>query len=137
MALLNWSDEFSVGIEIIDKQHMILVRAINLLAMAVERNGSNELLSEIFKTLVDYTNTHFSYEEELFEFYGYPQTDKHKSEHKALLNKVLEFKGQWEAGHADIGPDVLRFLVDWLRHHILGSDKKYSGYLVEQMAAAQ
>lgn len=137
MALLNWSDEFSVGIEIIDKQHMILVRAINLLAMAVERNGSNELLSEIFKTLVDYTNTHFSYEEELFEFYGYPQTDKHKAEHKALLNKVLEFKGQWEAGHADIGPDVLRFLVDWLRHHILGSDKKYSGYLVEQMAAAQ
>ena len=137
MALLNWSDEFSVGIEIIDKQHMILVRAINLLAMAVERNGSNELLSEIFKTLVDYTNTHFAYEEELFEFYGYPQTDKHKAEHKALLQKVLDFKGQWEAGRADIGPDVLRFLVDWLRHHILGSDKKYSGYLVEQMAAAQ
>ncbi|HOV03151.1 MAG TPA: bacteriohemerythrin [Hyphomicrobiales bacterium] len=136
MALLNWSSEFSVGIEIIDKQHMILVRAINLLAMAVERNGSQELMSEIFHTLVDYTNTHFAYEEELFDYYGYPQTDKHKQEHKALLEKVLAFKRQWESGQADLGPEVLKFLVDWLRHHILGSDKKYTGFLVEAMQQA-
>ena len=32
VALIEWSDEFSVDIPRIDKQHMILIRAINLLA---------------------------------------------------------------------------------------------------------
>ena len=59
MALLEWSDELSVGIDLIDKQHMILVRAINLLAMAIEKNSERELLAAIFETLADYTHTHF------------------------------------------------------------------------------
>lgn len=133
MALLEWSDELSVGIEIIDKQHMILIRAINLLALAVQHNSSRDLMSEIFKTLVDYTDTHFAYEEELFDRFGYPETEDHKAKHRALLHRVLDLKKRWEAGESQIGAEVLKFLVDWLRNHILGTDKKYSGFLVEAL----
>ena len=134
MALLEWSDEFSVGVPVIDKQHMILIRAINLLAMAVQHNSSKELLGDIFTTLADYTDTHFTYEEELFERYGYPDSAEHKAKHKALLQKVLDMKSRWEAGEADIGSDVLKFLVDWLRNHILGADKGYSSCVVDGLA---
>ncbi len=133
MALLEWSDELSVGIEIIDKQHMILIRAINLLALAVQHNSSRDLMSEIFKTLVDYTDTHFAYEEELFDRFDYPETEDHKAKHRALLHKVLDLKKRWEAGESQIGAEVLKFLVDWLRNHILGSDKKYSGFLIDAL----
>ena len=64
MALIEWSNELSVNIPLIDKQHMILIRAINLLAMAVQHNSSRELMQEIFVTLRDYTDTHFAYAEE-------------------------------------------------------------------------
>lgn len=133
MALLEWSDELSVGIEIIDKQHMILIRAINLLALAVQHNSSRDLMSEIFKTLVDYTDTHFAYEEELFDRFAYPETEDHKAKHRALLHKVLDLKKRWEAGESQIGSEVLKFLVDWLRNHILGTDKRYSSFLIEAL----
>ena len=131
--MLEWSDELSVGIKLIDKQHMILIRAINLLAMAVQRNTSKDLIGQILETLVDYTDTHFAYEEELFDRFGYPETEDHKQKHRALLHKVMDLKTRWEAGESKIGPEVLKFLVDWLRNHILGAYKKYSGFLVEAL----
>lgn len=133
MALLEWSDEFSVGIVLIDKQHKILIRAINLLAMAVQHKSSRELMQEIFTTLRDYTDTHFAYEEELFDRFGYPDTAEHKAQHRALLQKVVDLEKKWQTGQAEIGPEVLKFLVDWLRMHILGSDKKYSPFLIKAL----
>jgi hemerythrin-like metal-binding protein len=133
MALLEWSDELSVGIDIIDKQHMILVRAINLLAMALEKNSERELLAAIFETLADYTVTHFSYEEELFEHFGYPETQQHRDAHQGLLNKVVELKTKFDAGEDNLGPDVLRFLVEWLTKHIMGTDKRYVPFLLGAM----
>lgn len=135
--MLEWSDELSVGIDIIDKQHMILVRAINLLALAVQYKSSKELLQEIFKTLVDYTDTHFSYEEELFGDSDYEDTEEHKAKHRALLHKVSQLKNRFEAGESDIGPEVLKFLVDWLRNHIMGTDKEYSGPVIDALERKQ
>jgi hemerythrin-like metal-binding protein len=133
MALLEWSDELSVGIDIIDKQHMILVRAINLLAMAIEKNSERELMGAIFETLADYTVTHFSYEEELFDHFGYPHNQEHRRQHKGLLDKVVELKSKFDAGEDNLGPEVLRFLVKWLTTHIMGDDKKYSPFLIAEM----
>ncbi len=136
MALFEWDDSFSVGIDMVDKQHMILVRAINLLDMAVKANSGDKLLSAIFETLADYTDVHFTYEEQLFETYGYPDAEAHKAQHTALLEKVLDLKREWEAGNAEIGQEVLDFLVDWLQSHILGSDQAYTAYIQRQMKVA-
>ncbi len=136
MALFEWDDSFSVGIEMIDKQHMILVRAINLMDMAVNANSSDRLLGAIFDTLADYTDVHFKYEEDLFEMYDYPDAAAHRQQHNDLLEKVLELKGDWEAGNAEIGQEVLDFLVDWLKNHILGTDQAYTAFLVERMRVA-
>ena len=133
MAILEWSDELSVGIDIIDKQHKILVRAINLLAMAIEKNSERELLAAIFETLADYTVTHFSYEEELFEHCGYPETEEHKKSHQDLLEKVVALKTKFDAGEDNLGPEVLRFLVSWLTKHIMGTDKQYAPFVIEAM----
>jgi len=130
MAFMEWSDELSVGIDLIDRQHKILIRAINLLAMAIEHKSSNELLSEIFDTLIDYADTHFAYEEELFDQFGYPDAEPHKAQHQALLKQVIDLQDRWQKGEAGVGVEVLRFLVDWLRKHILGTDQKYSKFLI-------
>ncbi|MCP4937163.1 MAG: bacteriohemerythrin [bacterium] len=133
MALLQWSDELSVGIDIIDKQHMILMRAINLLALAIEKNSERELLEAIFKTLADYTVTHFAYEEKLFDHFDYPQSIEHKKDHQALRDKVSVLKDRFDAGEDNLGPQVLKFLVEWLTKHILGKDKRYASFILEGM----
>ncbi len=129
MIRLEWTDELNTGIEMIDKQHMILVRAINLLGLAVERNSDPELMNAIFETLADYTATHFSYEEEIFEAAGYPESDEHKKTHVAFLERVAALKQQFEAG-GDNANDVLTFLISWLKEHILGTDRQYIPYVL-------
>lgn len=133
MALLKWTDELSVGIDIIDKQHMILVRAINLMGMAVEKGSERELMSAIFETLTDYTVTHFSYEEELFTHFGYEEEAKHKKTHEALIDQLNMLKEEFEDGEDNLGPEVLKFLVTWLQKHIMGTDKLYAPIVIEGM----
>jgi hemerythrin-like metal-binding protein len=129
MATIEWGAELSVGDEVIDRQHMVLVRAINLLSEAVANHSSKDLLGEIFDILTDYTVTHFVYEEDRFQRAGYPDSAEHVREHESLLLQVVELRSKWQAGEAEIGPAVLDFLVAWLRNHIVGSDKRYAPYL--------
>ncbi len=133
MALLKWTDELSVGIDIIDKQHMILVRAINLMAMAVEKGSERELMSAIFETLNDYTITHFSYEEELFTHFGYKEEAQHKKTHQALIDQLNMLKDEFDDGADNLGPEVLKFLVTWLTKHIMGTDKLYAPVVIAGM----
>jgi len=129
MSLIEWSEELSVGDETIDNQHMVLVRAINLLADGVDKSADEETMEKIFEILTEYTATHFVYEEDRFKRGGYPASDEHIKEHEELLYKVVELKMKWEQGEAEISPAVLDFLQDWLKQHIIGSDKKYASYL--------
>ena len=131
MIKIEWTDELSVGHDMIDKQHMILVRAINLLSLASERGVDGQLMDAIFGTLAEYTQVHFTYEEEVFDNAGFPQaeSDAHKETHKAFLDQAVALKAQWDASHEDISHQVLAFLVDWLRNHILGSDKEYMPFI--------
>ena len=129
MIKLEWTEDFNTGIELVDKQHQILVRAINLLGLALERGSDKELMDAIFETLADYTATHFADEEKLFDAAGYPESEAHKHAHKMFLQKVTELKAQFDAG-GDPAQEVMVFLIDWLKNHILGTDRKYIPYVL-------
>ena len=125
MALVEWNDDLKIGLKEVDDQHHILVRAVNLLHMGLERNCSNQLMGDIFATLTDYTHTHFSDEEKMFDAAGYEDSENHKKAHKALLNRFEKLKADWETGNVENGQEVLDFLVNWLKKHILETDVDY------------
>ena len=131
MALITWSDEFSVGVPSIDEQHKKLVNMINGLNDSLEKGEANEMIVKIFNGLAVYTQKHFAYEEELFAEHGYPAQASHKQEHDDLINQVVELKKKLDAGDFMIGAELMSFLKKWLTNHILGSDKQYSGFLVQ------
>ena len=129
----KWTDEFSVGIGSIDRQHKRLVNMIKTLHNAIADGKATEVLDKIFKELLDYTDYHFSYEEELFKSYGYTDVEAHKKEHAELKNQLLKLKRMMDEGDSFMGEVlVLKFLQDWLLNHIMKSDKKYGPFLVEK-----
>ena len=132
MAFLEWQDSFSVKIPSIDKQHQKLIAMINELMDAMKQGKGNAVLSDIIEKLADYTVVHFNTEETYFEKYGYPETEEHKKEHQDFVNKVLDFKQGFEAGKIGLSIEVMSFLKDWLKGHILGTDQKYSDFLVSK-----
>jgi len=88
---------------------------------------------EILKGLADYTAYHFNYEKNIFERYDYPETAEHLKIHKGLVDQVMDFKTQFEEGRAALTMDLMNFLTNWLKNHIMQTDKKYVPFLKEKL----
>ena len=131
MALITWNDSLSVNVAEIDRQHKKLIDMINELNDAMKVGKGKEVLGKIVSGLVSYTVTHFKTEERYFDQLGYPETDSHKKEHVAFVEKVTDLKNKFETRNLLLTIEVMDFLSDWLRGHIMGTDKKYSGFFNE------
>lgn len=132
MALIQWSDSLSVKVAEIDKQHQKLIGLINELSEAMRQGQGKTVVEKIINGLLSYTDTHFKTEERYFARFGYPEAAGHKKEHEGFVVRVTEFKESYENGQLALSIDVLNFLSDWLRHHIMGVDKKYSSFFNEK-----
>ena len=132
MALIEWKDEFSVGISSIDAQHTKLIQIINKLYDGMMRGSGRNILGSVLDELDQYTKTHFSLEERLMNAHGFPGYRRHKEEHDKLAAQVDEFVNAFDAGKKQLTMEVLMFLKSWLENHILGTDKRYSAFLIEK-----
>lgn len=132
MELIQWTDDLSVNITEIDDQHKRLIALIGELNDAAHNDMSPDVLKNIFKSLTLYTITHFSTEEQYFDQYDYPEKEPHKEEHLNFVDTIADFKDAFEKGKAEISDDMMEFLSDWLRDHIMGTDQKYSAFFIEK-----
>ena len=130
MSIIIWKPELSVGIKTIDDQHKKLVDMINKLHDAMSAGKGKDIMVKLVGELADYTDYHFKTEENLFNKYKYQELLSHKAEHDKLRSEVMTLKSKLDKGETIITVEVLYFLKDWLSKHILGSDKKYSSFLI-------
>jgi len=125
-VLLEWGDNMKIGIGSIDKQHEKLVGMLNDLYAGFVSGKAKEVMGPILDGLVDYTSTHFRYEEDIFDRTNYADVVAHKREHHNLVKKVLEIQARFKNDPTNVlSQDVMGFLRDWLMNHILGTDKHY------------
>jgi len=123
MTMMEWNDALKVGHSVIDRDHQKLIRLINDLGDAMSAGQGKEVCGNVLDELISYTQTHFANEERLMSVHHYADTPRHKAEHAKLVKDVLAFKAKFEAGTATLSVSLLHFLMDWLTHHILESDK--------------
>jgi hemerythrin len=133
MAYLVWQDDLNTGIQIIDDQHKRIVAMINLLIHANENNHSREEVGEVLGELVDYTLSHFAFEEALLEEAGYAFTRPHKRVHEIFTVRVSEFNLRFQAGE-DVTQDLINLLSRWLFNHIRNDDKAYAQTVINNIA---
>ena len=129
---LEWKSDYSVGIASIDKQHRKLIELINSLQTAVDYSTGEEFERKALDELVDYTKTHFKYEEGLMEQNDYPDFESHRDSHARMIAKVDQVLEAYQRDQEDAMQQALDFLKDWLINHINGTDKQYSRYLIDK-----
>lgn len=129
-SFVEWRDEYSVGIDSIDEQHKRLLNLINQLQTAAHYHTDEAFVDKALDELVDYTRTHFSYEEGLLEQNGYSELEPHKMEHQAMIKQVGESIERYKADPDQTIEDIVQYLKKWLINHINGTDKGYSSFLV-------
>ena len=132
MALMEWTDRLSVGVEQFDEHHRRMIALVNELHAAMSESRGQQALSGILGELIDYTDYHFAAEEAAFDEHGYPDAGPHKEAHAALLEKARALKEQYDAGATMMSLEVIEFLKDWVTEHIKGEDKKYSAFFAER-----
>ena len=125
--LIQWSNEYELGNEVIDFQHKKLVLLLNQLHDAVESNTQQLLVEISLDELVKYTQTHFSQEEFLMdeeEDLSPEFVDAHKKAHRNFVSKIENFRKRYNEGSAAVSDEIISFLKDWLINHILVTDKE-------------
>ncbi len=129
MALMIWNESLMLGLPSIDQQHQKLVGLINALHDAMIARQGQQALGTILEELVDYTSTHFGYEEGLLAKHGYRDMAEHVVVHRQLATRVIEFRDQFRNGRIAMSASVLEFLQQWLTKHICETDARYVRHL--------
>ncbi|MBF0139321.1 MAG: bacteriohemerythrin [Magnetococcales bacterium] len=130
-----WTENLSVGIPEMDKQHKRLLELINLLASRIQSGRAEEGVRVVLPELKEYTLFHFAQEEELFTSAGYPDATNHKEKHKKVVERVVAFIDQVGKGDVSVANALLGFLRNWLITHIMKVDKQYGKFINERDAA--
>ena len=136
MALIEWSEEYSVGIESLDEQHQNLVNIINKLDEARKRGKGSKIMNQVLNEIIGYTQEHFSFEENMMKEADYPDLKLHRNQHRQLLQKIERFQFEFLNEKNRISAEMGEFFSYWLTSHILKHDKDYMECLRNEMVGS-
>ncbi len=137
MALAMWTEQYRVGVPVIDGQHQGLFRLTHDLLDATAKGHGTDILDSILNDLIQETRAHFLDEEAMLVRCRYPGYASHRAEHQALIRQVLELQRALRAGETAVTIQVVQFLANWLDQHIRKSDLLYAPHVAKSASHAE
>lgn len=121
MSLIDWKDDFSVGVAEVDYEHRELIELINSLHATMQNGATGDhiiaTLGEIFAQIA----AHFALEEKMMRVRRYPSLAEHKQDHETLLDDLrdimdeVEYDGVFD--ESQLASDLERWFSDHFRTH--------------------
>ncbi len=127
---MRWTERLSVGVLELDGDHRRLIAIIDKLFSAHRDKTLPGEVESILEELIEYTDAHFSREEELLREHGYPGLKEHEAAHRRFVSSLLKIRLDWNDGateNADL--KLAGLLKEWLVEHIVGMDRQYRDFL--------
>jgi len=122
MQLLQWKDEYSVGIDAVDYEHKELIGLINRLHQELDAGDPKRTVPVFFGDLLKGISTHFALEEKFMREHGYSGLGSHKEDHERLLDELRDIMDAFEDAK-EIDPAALRERLDtWFTRHFRTHD---------------
>jgi hemerythrin len=124
---VGWEEGLmTTGVPEIDRQHREWIARFNEFERAIDNDLGEEACSKALLFFMQYTDTHFRFEENIMDHYRCPARYVNRQEHEQFQKKVQEIAYMtWPLGATR--EDVLTLeeeLVVWLKGHICGVDVK-------------
>ena len=120
---MEWSEKFNLGIDVIDNQHRQILDYITALEK-IRATGAREQIKDVFDDLIDYTQSHFSFEENLLAQVNYQFLPSHRSIHELFVKRLRDYRQRFDNGES-VEDDLHRLLSKWLINHIQHDDQDY------------
>jgi diguanylate cyclase (GGDEF)-like protein/hemerythrin-like metal-binding protein len=126
-SLFTWNESYVTHLPLVDSQHMKLVGLINDLGEQILSAEALDLksLTRARATILYYAKVHFGCEEALMKKAGLDPRflASHLAAHQTFAIKTLALTEYNDGRTSDQGRELVKFLVQWLAHHILGVDQ--------------
>lgn len=125
-----WSDDYKLGLDIVDAQHKHLFILVNkLYALEDDSENLKENIKQILYTFSNYMKTHFKDEEDYMHSIGYPDIEKHKAHHNKLIEMLTKLI-QTPAKLTIVKTKMKLIAKKALIEHITKEDMKIKLYLL-------
>lgn len=131
MRPIEWTPEMSVGSEVLDEHHRMIVDCLNMLRPLLAGQGSPADLRAVIDRLEHFVLVHFAEEERLMIAAGHPHWKAHKALHDKMFGVVFDLKSDIELGRTVDAARLHETLAGWLIDHIMGEDRKYMADLAK------
>lgn len=93
---MKWVPDYNTGIDVIDDQHKRILDYIN----EIDANTERARIKQILDNIIDYTQSHFTFEESLQEEAGYKYRVPHKRVHDLFIKKIESYRDRFELGQS-------------------------------------
>jgi hemerythrin len=132
MSVIEWREEFSVGLPEVDHEHRELIAAINRLHGEIGSGASAAEVTDRLGEIESAISAHFALEEKSMVALRYDNYAAHKNDHEDLLDEILDIRDDVvETGQYD--PDTLsQSLTDWFREHFRTHDTRLHHWLAKR-----
>jgi len=124
MELLEWKDEYLLGLDSLDFEHKDLFKCINDLYRQCAIHGEETELEYCLGQLYARLAAHFALEESTMREMKNPHYEDHKAEHDRFLEEVTEVVASFgnNPGEEQVEAFAMR-VKEWVLHHITTTDR--------------
>ena len=134
-VIVTWHNSYSVGIKLIDEQHMKLIGLANKLFGSYmsghEKTKSDSIFTSIISEIKEYVVYHFITEERVMERINYSSYKIHKEEHIIFAQGIFHRLDEFNHGKSNASLSLAYYLKDWIHQHVAISDKQLGMYLLD------
>lgn len=135
--MLVWEQEYKIGNEEMDAQHLILFALLNQLTVNINSDRAGDCLHDVMNALGAYIDYHFAHEEALMKAWDYPGLEEHSLKHVQFVAEVKRLQSMVPGTDAHKAAIRVRaFVLDWLLGHILATDMDYARFIAAKTGAA-
>jgi len=121
MNLIEWKDEFSVGVPSIDHEHKELIELINWLNDIAHSGSSYDNVIDALGEIYAQISAHFALEERIMREALYDGYAEHKEDHEDLLDELLYIMDRVDDDGAydesRLGSELNRWFSEHFRTH--------------------
>ena len=125
MALIEWRDEFKVGVASVDYEHETMIALLNELHAKLELDADKDTVMRFLGEVFAKISAHFALEERTMRERGYDQYADHKADHERLLDEIRDIMDRYETGaDLDYEETLAAQLRDWFTLHFKTKDAR-------------
>jgi len=130
MSLIEWKDEFEIGIPSVDHEHRGMILMINKLHGKLAENNNRDTIVDFLGEIHALISAHFALEEKEMLEMAYDEFEEHKENHEDLLDQLRDMMDELEQDRTgDVMKDLGQRLNHWFTEHFRSRDARLHKFL--------